>query len=102
MAVCNGGLSRRAAVLRGRAKQKLPAAVILVVGHTDNSGTEKYNAGLSLQRAEAVRNYLTTKHGIAPARINAEGYGEMAPADTNETEAGRAHNRRAAMTGIQK
>lgn len=83
-------------------KQKLPTAVILVVGHTDNTGAEKYNADLSLRRAEAVRNYLTTKHGIAPARINAEGYGEMAPADTNETEAGRAHNRRAAMVGIQK
>lgn len=91
-------LNEVAAVL----KQKLPSAVILVVGHTDNTGSEKYNAGLSLQRAEAVRSYLTTKHGIAPARINAEGYGEMAPADTNETEAGRAHNRRAAITGIQK
>ncbi len=91
-------LNEVATILKG----KLPAAVILVVGHTDNTGSEKYNAGLSLQRAEAVRNYLATKHGIAPARINAEGYGEMAPADTNETEAGRAHNRRAAMTGIQK
>ncbi len=91
-------LDEVATVLKG----KLPTAVIVVVGHTDNTGSEKYNAGLSLRRAEAVRDYLTTKYGIAPARINAEGYGEMAPADTNETEAGRAHNRRAAMTGIQK
>ena len=91
-------LDEVATVLKG----KLPAAVIVVVGHTDNTGSEKYNAGLSLRRAEAVRDYLTTKHGIAPARINAEGYGEMAPADTNETEVRRAHNRRAAMTGIQK
>ena len=91
-------LDEVATVLKG----KLPTAVIVVVGHTDNTGSEKYNAGLSLRRAEAVRDYLTTKHGIAPARINAEGYGEMAPADTNETEAGRANNRRAAMTGIQK
>lgn len=83
-------------------KEKLPSAVILVVGHTDNSGTEKYNAGLSLRRAEAVKSYLTTKHGIAPERISAEGYGEMAPADTNETETGRSHNRRAAMTGVRK
>ncbi len=91
-------LDEVAIVLKG----KMPAAVIVVVGHTDNTGSEKYNAGLSLRRAEAVRNYLTTKHGIAPARINTEGYGEMAPADTNETEAGRAHNRRAVLTGIQK
>jgi outer membrane protein OmpA-like peptidoglycan-associated protein len=83
-------------------KQKLPAAVILVVGHTDSTGTEKYNAGLSLRRAEAVQSYLAEKHGIAPERISAEGYGEMAPADSNETAAGRAHNRRAAMTGVQK
>jgi outer membrane protein OmpA-like peptidoglycan-associated protein len=83
-------------------KEKLPSSVILVVGHTDNSGTEKYNAGLSLRRAEAVKAYLTEKHGIAPERISAEGYGEMAPADTNETETGRSHNRRAAMTGVRK
>jgi outer membrane protein OmpA-like peptidoglycan-associated protein len=83
-------------------KDKLPAAIILVVGHTDNTGTEKYNAGLSLRRAEAVQSYLMTKHGIAPERISAEGYGEQAPVDTNETEGGRAHNRRAAMTGVQK
>lgn len=83
-------------------KEKLPAAIILVVGHTDSTGTEKYNAGLSLRRAEAVKTYLTTKHGIAPERISAEGYGEMAPADTNETEKGRGHNRRAAITGVQK
>jgi len=82
--------------------KKLPSAVILVVGHTDNTGTEKYNAGLSLRRAEAVKRYLITKHGIAPDRISAEGYGEMAPADTNETEEGRAHNRRASVAGIQK
>jgi OOP family OmpA-OmpF porin len=83
-------------------KEKLPSAVILVVGHTDSTGTERFNAGLSLRRAEAIQNYLTTKHGIAPERISAEGYGEMAPADTNETEEGRAHNRRAAITGIQE
>jgi len=83
-------------------KKKLPEAVVLVVGHTDNSGTEKYNAGLSLHRAEAVKAYLTTKHGIAAHRISAEGYGEMAPADTNETEEGRAHNRRASVAGIRK
>ena len=83
-------------------KEKLAEAAILVVGHTDSTGTEKYNAGLSLRRAEAVKSYLTTKHGIAPERISAEGYGEMAPADTNETDTGRTHNRRAAIMGIQK
>jgi outer membrane protein OmpA-like peptidoglycan-associated protein len=83
-------------------KEKLSEASILVVGHTDNTGTERYNAGLSLRRAEAVKTYLTSQGGIATERISAEGYGEMAPADSNETEEGRAHNRRAAITGIQK
>jgi outer membrane protein OmpA-like peptidoglycan-associated protein len=83
-------------------KEKLPSAAILIVGHTDSTGTEKYNAGLSLRRSEAVQTYLTKNHGIAPERISAEGYGEMAPADTNDNEEGRAHNRRAVMMGIQK
>jgi outer membrane protein OmpA-like peptidoglycan-associated protein len=88
--------------IAGVLKKTLPSAVILLVGHTDSTGTEKYNAGLSLRRAEAVQTYLTKKHGIAPERISTEGYGEMAPADTNDNEEGRAHNRRAVMTGVQK
>jgi|LSQX01.1.fsa_nt_gb outer membrane protein OmpA-like peptidoglycan-associated protein len=86
----------------GVLRQRLPTAVILVVGHTDNIGTKGYNAELSLRRAEAVRDYLTVKHGIDAARILAEGYGEMAPEDTNETESGRARNRRAVLAGIHE
>jgi len=88
--------------IAGVLEKKLPEAVVLVVGHTDSTGTEKYNAGLSLRRAETVKAYLTEKRNIAADRISAGGYGEMAPADTNETEEGRARNRRASVAGIRK
>lgn len=74
--------------------EKIPAEGIVLAGHTDTTGTEKYNARLSLQRAKAVESYLTEKHGIPPARIIVKSYGESAPIATNETAEGRARNRR--------
>jgi outer membrane protein OmpA-like peptidoglycan-associated protein len=74
--------------------EKIPAEGIVLAGHTDSTGTEKYNARLSLQRAKAVESYLTEKHGIPPARIIVKSYGESAPLATNETAEGRARNRR--------
>ena len=75
-------------------KDTLPDVKILVAGHTDNSGSEKYNAQLALKRAEAVKSYLVARRGINPERIAIKGYGESSPVDTNETEEGRAKNRR--------
>lgn len=74
--------------------ERIPEASIILAGHTDSTGTEKYNTRLSLQRAKAVESYLTEKHGIPPARISVKGYGESTPIATNETEEGRARNRR--------
>ena len=74
--------------------ERLPEAHITLAGHTDSIGTEKYNDNLSLQRAKAVESYLSEKHGILPARISLKGYGKSAPIATNETEEGRARNRR--------
>jgi outer membrane protein OmpA-like peptidoglycan-associated protein len=62
-------------------------------GHTDDRGTEAYNLKLSLQRAEAVRNWLVER-GIAPDRISARGYGLHKPLAPNTTDEGRALNRR--------
>ncbi|MHB8907787.1 MAG: OmpA family protein [Syntrophales bacterium] len=73
---------------------RLPEASIILAGHTDSTGTERYNTRLSRQRAKAVESYLTEKHGIAPARISVKAYGESAPIATNDTEEGRARNRR--------
>jgi outer membrane protein OmpA-like peptidoglycan-associated protein len=66
---------------------------IRIEGHTDNVGPDNNNLRLSQARAEAVRDYLVRK-GVAPARLDARGFGEMYPLASNDTEAGRAENRR--------
>ena len=70
-----------------------PESDILVKGHTDSTGAEKYNQDLSERRANAVRNYLIAK-GVAPARITALGFGMTMPIAPNDTPAGREKNRR--------
>ena len=71
--------------------------VIEVAGHTDNVGTDAYNQQLSLQRATAVSNYLGSK-GILQQRMMVVGAGETRPIASNDTEAGRAQNRRVEIT----
>src|SRR5690606_29598681 len=67
-----------------------------VAGHTDDQGEDAYNMDLSKRRAQAVLTYLANK-GVAPERLEAAGYGESSPIDTNETDAGRGNNRRVAF-----
>lgn len=67
---------------------------LYVVGHTDNVGVYDYNLGLSQRRAAAVVAELTAKHGIAAARLKPAGSGPLSPVAPNETEDGRAKNRR--------
>lgn len=74
--------------------QKNPSLTLFVVGHTDNVGTLTGNLDLSKRRAAAVVTALTTKHGIAAARLKADGVGPLAPVATNDNDAGRAKNRR--------
>ena len=64
-----------------------------IEGHTDSKGTDAYNQRLSEQRANAVGDYLATD-GISRRRMTIRGYGETRPVATNDTEAGRAQNRR--------
>ncbi|MEH3037601.1 MAG: OmpA family protein [Sphingomonas adhaesiva] len=64
-----------------------------VYGHTDSTGSDSYNQGLSERRAISVADYLSS-HGVAPARIATRGFGETQPIASNETEEGRAANRR--------
>lgn len=66
---------------------------IEIGGHTDNIGSESSNQVLSEERAQAVRKYMISK-GIAAGRIIAKGYGLSSPIADNETEEGRALNRR--------
>ena len=70
-----------------------PDINILITGHTDSKGSDSYNMKLSEGRAIAVMNALIER-GIAPERLKAEGRGETQPVATNDTEEGRAENRR--------
>ncbi len=64
-----------------------------VVGHTDSTGNPNYNMQLSQRRAQSVAAYLGD-HGVARNRLTAEGRGQAQPVADNNTEAGRAQNRR--------
>ena len=63
-------------------------------GHTDSIGAEDYNQRLSQRRAGAVLELLVNEYGISPSRLFARGYGESQPIAGNDTEEGRAENRR--------
>ncbi len=71
-----------------------PAVNIFVVGHTDGKGKVEYNNDLSRRRAAAVVAALVGDYKIRAARLSAHGTGPLAPVSTNETEDGRALNRR--------
>lgn len=73
--------------------ERNPEIRIKIMGHTDNVGKDAANQRLSEGRAQAVREDLI-KRGIDASRIEAEGYGETRPIDTNDTEEGRQNNRR--------
>jgi outer membrane protein OmpA-like peptidoglycan-associated protein len=64
-----------------------------VLGHTDSTGSDAYNQALSERRAQSVADYLASG-GVARARMGIRGYGESQPIASNETEEGRAQNRR--------
>lgn len=70
------------------------AMKVFIVGHTDNVASLDLNAKLSQARAEAVMQSLVSQHGIAAARLAARGVGPLAPVASNDTEEGRARNRR--------
>ena len=71
--------------------------IIEIAGHTDSVGTDSYNQTLSVQRAQAVANYLIAR-GVNRERIIVTGAGESRPVASNDTEAGRAENRRVEIT----
>jgi outer membrane protein OmpA-like peptidoglycan-associated protein len=70
-----------------------PDTDLLVMGHTDNSGSEQYNQQLSERRAQTVSNYLVTR-GVDGKRLKHMGFGETMPVASNDTSVGRAENRR--------
>ncbi len=96
------------ATLRSEAQQRLNeivsdlmsysnARLIVVEGHADSTGATAYNQSLSESRALTVKNALISR-GIAASRITTQGFGELQPAATNSTSAGRQLNRRVEIT----
>ncbi|EQA1623620.1 OmpA family protein [Enterobacter asburiae] len=71
-----------------------PGWLIVVSGHTDNTGTPQLNQTLSLKRAEAVRNWMRDTGDVPESCFAVQGYGESRPVATNDTPEGRALNRR--------
>lgn len=71
-----------------------PTINVEIQGHTDWMGSDAYNLSLSDRRAASVVSYLVQNLGIARSRLTSRGYGESQPIATNETDAGRALNRR--------
>jgi outer membrane protein OmpA-like peptidoglycan-associated protein len=70
-----------------------PSARVQLIGHTDNTGTADANQSLSLDRANAVKTMLVSQ-GVAADRISTAGFGQDRPIASNDTEGGRAQNRR--------
>jgi len=81
--------------------QKHERVVVEVAGHTDSTGTDAYNQGLSERRANAVRDYLTSQ-GVKASRLTARGYGESRPVASNDTKEGRAENRRVELVVLDR
>jgi OOP family OmpA-OmpF porin len=88
-------LEEAASILSGT-----PDAQVRVEGHTDATGPDAYNQGLSERRAASVRKYLV-EHGIAASRLTSVGYGESRPIATNDTREGRALNRRVELQVLE-
>ena len=77
-----------------------PAVQVRIEGHTDSTGPDAYNQGLSERRANSVRKYLE-QHGITASRLTSVGFGEAKPISTNDTREGRALNRRVELQVLE-
>lgn len=76
-----------------RVMNKYDKTWLTIVGHTDSTGSVQHNQTLSEQRAASVKNYLAANQ-VAAVRLHTEGMGESQPIASNETEQGKAANRR--------
>lgn len=99
------GLSQQAKEALDRFCESIKAAnkdiYIEIQGHTDSIGTREYNLSLGKARAEKVRRYFYTEHGIPLHRVSTFSYGELRPVAENDTSSNRAKNRRVTLVVIQ-
>ncbi|MDP3828002.1 MAG: OmpA family protein, partial [Polaromonas sp.] len=70
-----------------------PVTTVTIIGHTDSTGSDAINNPLSIDRANATRNYLVAR-GVAGNRVATDGRGSREPIADNNTNEGRAKNRR--------
>ena len=80
--------------------KKNPGIKVEIDGHTDNRGSAAYNMTLSERRAKAVMKYFVD-NGIEAERLTTKGFGFTRPAASNDTEQGRAKNRRVELTPVK-
>lgn len=73
---------------------------ILIEGHTDSVGSDEYNIDLSYRRAATIMRTLSNHYGIDASRLQIKGYGETRPVQSNDTEFGRAQNRRVTLVNM--
>ncbi|MGH9457279.1 MAG: OmpA family protein [Thermoanaerobaculia bacterium] len=84
-----------------RIKELNRPVFIEIQGHTDATGSESFNEELGYERAEAVRRYLSSQHGIPLARMSTISYGESMPTVDNSTREGRMQNRRVVIIVLE-
>jgi len=80
----------------------LKTCIISIEGHADATGNDEYNKRLSEKRSASVKQLLSTRYGIDDGRLKTVGYGESRPIDSNDSEAGRAANRRVELVNMGK
>ena len=84
----------------GRLLEDEPDLRLSIEGHTDSDGTEGHNSELSHNRSKAVVDYLIQNYGIDAGRLEARGWGESRPIDTNDSPEGKANNRRVELVKL--
>ncbi|MGZ5476088.1 MAG: OmpA family protein [Thermoanaerobaculia bacterium] len=72
-----------------------------IQGHTDDTGSSRYNDELGQHRADSVRRYLSREHGVALNRMSTISYGDTLPVAPNKTKAGRSQNRRVVLVVLE-
>jgi len=84
----------------GRLLEDDPSLRLSIEGHTDSDGADEHNTKLSQNRAKAVVDYITKNYGISANRLEAKGWGESKPIDTNDSAEGKANNRRVELVKL--
>ena len=72
-----------------------------IQGHTDDTGSSRYNDELGQRRADSVRRYLSREHGVPLNRMSTISYGDTLPVAPNKTKAGRSQNRRVVLVVLE-